>query len=80
MQVALDEGPGPSIKYQFVELSKLHQVVAQLIRCSDVSEQCQSSTQSARLLPNPYKDTSIGYDELMPVSPECVELLFNRTG
>lgn len=80
MQVALDEGPGPSINYQFVELSKLHQVVAQLIRCSDLSEQCQSSAQGARPLPNPYKDSSVAYDDLVSISPECVELLFNRTG
>ena len=27
IQVALDEGPGPPIKYQYAELSKLYQVV-----------------------------------------------------
>ena len=43
MLVALDEGPGPPIKYQHAELSKLYQVVSQLVRCCDVSEKCTSS-------------------------------------
>lgn len=43
MRVALDEGPGPNIKYQCPELTKLHQVVSQLIRCCDVSSKCNSS-------------------------------------
>lgn len=80
MQVALDEGPGPSIKYQYPELSRLHQVVSHLIRCSDISDRCQSSNQNGRPLPNPYKDPSIRYEDLMPLSPECVDILFNRTG
>lgn len=80
MQVALDEGPGPSIKYQYPELNKLHQVVSHLLRCSDISERCQSSNQNAQALPNPYKDPTIGYDELIPISMECADILFNRTG
>ena len=28
IQVALDEGPGPPIKYQYTELAKLYQVVS----------------------------------------------------
>lgn len=80
MQVALDEGPGPSIKYQYLELSKLHQVVSHLIRCSDISDKCQSSNQNARPLPNIYKEPSISYDDLIPLSPECIDILFNRTG
>ena len=43
MLVALDEGPGPPIKYQYAELSKLYAVVSQLIRCCDVNMRCQSS-------------------------------------
>lgn len=80
MQVALDEGPGPSIKYQYPELSKLHQVVSHLIRCSDVSDRCQSSTQNIRPLANPYKDANISYEDLIPISPECAEILFIRPG
>lgn len=43
MMVALDEGPGPPIKYQYAELSKLYSVVSQLVRCCDVSSKCTSS-------------------------------------
>ncbi|XP_067634379.1 probable ubiquitin carboxyl-terminal hydrolase FAF isoform X3 [Eurosta solidaginis] len=80
MQVALDEGPGPSIKYQYPELSKLHQVVSNLIRCSDISDKCQNSNQNAQPLENPYKDSNIRREELIPLSPECADILFNRTG
>lgn len=80
MQVALDEGPGPSIKYQYPELSKLHQVVSHLIRCSDISDRCQSSNQNARPLPNPYKEPNVSYDDLIPLSAECIDILFSRTG
>ena len=31
IQVALDEGPGPPIKYQYAELSKLYQVFGPLV-------------------------------------------------
>ncbi|XP_037946182.1 probable ubiquitin carboxyl-terminal hydrolase FAF isoform X2 [Teleopsis dalmanni] len=80
MQVALDEGPGPSIKYQYPELSKLHQVVSQLIRCSDISDKCQSSNQNARPLPNPFRDPSMNHEDLAPISADCVDILFSRTG
>ncbi|XP_032295412.1 probable ubiquitin carboxyl-terminal hydrolase FAF isoform X1 [Drosophila virilis] len=80
MQVAMDDGSGPSIKYQYPEFSKLHQVVSHLVRCSDVSDKCQSSNQNARPLPNPYKDASISQEELTPLSSECMDILFNRTG
>lgn len=43
MKVALDEGPGPPIKYQYAELGKLYQVVSLLIRSCDVSCKTQSS-------------------------------------
>lgn len=45
MLVALDEGPGPPIRYQYAELGKLYQVVSQLIRCCDTSSKMQSSVQ-----------------------------------
>ncbi|XP_017872976.1 PREDICTED: probable ubiquitin carboxyl-terminal hydrolase FAF isoform X2 [Drosophila arizonae] len=80
MQVAMDDGSGPSIKYQYPEFSKLHQVVSHLVRCSDVSEKCQSSNQNARPLPNPYKDPNISQEDLTPLSSECMDILFNRTG
>ena len=43
MLVALDEGPGPPIKYQYAELGKLYSVVSLLVRCCDVASRCQSS-------------------------------------
>lgn len=43
MLVALDEGPGPPIKYQYAELGKLYTVVSQLVRCCDVAARMQSS-------------------------------------
>lgn len=45
MAVSVDEGPGPAIKYQYTELTKLHQVVSLLVRCCDVSAKTQSSQQ-----------------------------------
>ncbi|KAH8382269.1 hypothetical protein KR009_002590 [Drosophila setifemur] len=80
IQVALDDGPGPAIKYQYPEFSKLHQVVSHLVRCSDVSEKCQSSNQNGRPLPNPFKDATVAHEDLTPLSTECMDLLFNRTG
>ncbi|XP_063224287.1 probable ubiquitin carboxyl-terminal hydrolase FAF-X isoform X9 [Bacillus rossius redtenbacheri] len=80
MLVALDEGPGPPIKYQYPELTKLHQVVSQLIRCCDVSAKAQSShmQQGASPLPNPYGDPSCP-DYIMPIQPQAAEILFGRT-
>ncbi|CAG9840067.1 unnamed protein product [Diabrotica balteata] len=76
MMVALDEGPGPAIKYQFTELGKLNQLVACLIRCCDVSSKCQNST-NGPVLPNPYKDPTIP-EYIMPISSPAAEILFNR--
>nr|CAD7574966.1 unnamed protein product [Timema californicum] len=80
MLVALDEGPGPAIKYQYPELTKLHQVVSQLIRCCDVSHKCQSSqmSQGNVALPNPYGDPACP-DFIMPIQPQAAEILFGRT-
>lgn len=50
MLVALDEGPGPPIKYQYAELGKLYTVVSQLVRCCDVSSRMQSSINGERSL------------------------------
>lgn len=77
MSVALDEGPGPAIKYQFAELSKLNQVVSCLVRCCDVSFKCQSSA-GGPVLPNPYRDLSC-HDYIMQLPPQASEILFGRT-
>lgn len=50
MLVALDEGPGPPIKYQYADLGKLYTVVSQLLRCCDVSSRMQSSINGECLL------------------------------
>lgn len=81
MLVAIDEGPGPVIRYQYPELTKLHQVVSILIRCCDVSARAQSShsQNNVQPLPNPYGDPSCGTDYLMPLQPSAAEILFSRT-
>lgn len=79
MQVALDEGPGPPIKYQYTELSKLHQVVSMLVRSSDISSRCQSSNNTSPIKPNIFVDPKVPLDQLLPLSSEAEELLFNRT-
>ena len=43
MLVALEEGPGPPIKFQYADLSKLYQTVALLVRCCDISSKMTSS-------------------------------------
>lgn len=74
MQVALDEGPGPAIKYEYTDFSKLHQVVSNLIRCTDLSGRCESST-GQPVLANPHAAA----ETLVPISPEAYEYLFGRT-
>lgn len=82
MKVALDEGPGPPIKYQYPELSKLHQVVSHLVRCTDVSEYNSGGQEDGNPTkikqPNKYIEQSLKPNELMPLSPEAEELLFGR--
>ncbi|XP_059619571.1 probable ubiquitin carboxyl-terminal hydrolase FAF isoform X2 [Phlebotomus argentipes] len=81
MQVALDDGPGPPIKYQYPEWSKLHQVVSHLVRCSDVSSRCTSSKNESgvRPQPNPYLEPNIPSENLVPLSQDACEYLFGRT-
>lgn len=43
MSLAIEESPGPVIKYPLVDLTKLYQVVTQLVRCCDLSAKCSSS-------------------------------------
>lgn len=76
MLVALDEGPGPAIKYQYTELGRLNQLVSCLIRCCDVSSKCKSSTGHA-VLPNPYAE--LGNNEyITQISPQAAELLYSN--
>ncbi|XP_065107920.1 ubiquitin carboxyl-terminal hydrolase 9X isoform X6 [Paramisgurnus dabryanus] len=78
MLVALDEGPGPPIKYQYAELGKLYTVVSQLIRCCDVTSRMQSSINGNPPLPNPYGDPNITAP-IMPLQQMVVDILFVRT-
>lgn len=77
MLVALDEGPGPAIKYQYAELGRLYQVVSQLIRSCDVSFKQQSSQTNTAPLPNPHGDPSCP-EPLMSIQPKVAEILYNR--
>ncbi|XP_066261614.1 ubiquitin carboxyl-terminal hydrolase 9X [Euwallacea similis] len=77
MLVALDEGPGPAIKYQYTELGKLNQLVSCLVRCCDVSSKCQSSIAGGQVRPNPYREFSID-DYIATISPQAADILFNR--
>lgn len=78
MLVALDEGPGPPIKYQYAELGKLYTVVSQLVRCCDVSSRMQSSINGNSPLPNPCGDPSLTAP-IMPLQQLVAEILFVRT-
>ncbi|XP_053083670.1 probable ubiquitin carboxyl-terminal hydrolase FAF-X isoform X1 [Pangasianodon hypophthalmus] len=77
MLVALDEGPGPPIKYQYAELGKLYTVVSQLLRCCDVSSRMQSSINGNPALPNPYGDSNLTAP-IMPLQQHVAEILFVR--
>ena len=77
MLVALDEGPGPPIKYQYADLGKLYQVVSLLVRCCDISSKTMSSVQSARVQPNPFIAEDLA-EYLIPIQTQVSELLFNK--
>uniref|UniRef100_A0A8D8QPH5 ubiquitinyl hydrolase 1 n=1 Tax=Cacopsylla melanoneura TaxID=428564 RepID=A0A8D8QPH5_9HEMI len=80
--IALDEGPGPPIKYQCPELSKLHSVVLLLVRCCDVTFKCMSVCPGSPVLRNPYlEDLEEGQQQagyLQPLDVNTSDLLFNR--
>ncbi|XP_076338950.1 ubiquitin carboxyl-terminal hydrolase 9X-like isoform X1 [Tachypleus tridentatus] len=79
MLVALDEGPGPPIRYQYAELGKLHQVVSILVRCCDVSCKTQSSVQENQPLPNPHAGDQVCANYIMPIQPQVADILYNKT-
>lgn len=79
MKVALDEGPGPPIKYQYAELGKLYQVVSLLIRCCDVTSKTQSSQAGSAPLPNPHAGDQVCQEYLMVIQPEVADILYNNT-
>ena len=77
MLVALDEGPGPPIKYQYADLGKLYQVVSLLVRCCDISSKTMSSMPGSPVLVNPFIAEELG-EYLMAIQPQVSELLFNK--
>lgn len=79
MKLALDEGPGPPIKYQYPEFQKLHQCVSVLVRSSDISKYCQSSSCDLPVKANIYIDSKVPYDQLLPLSAEAEDFLLKRT-
>jgi len=84
ISVALDDGPGPPIKYQYAELTKLYQVVATLVRCCDVSSLTQpyggAEGAGPSALPNPYLEPALQGEPLMTLQPQVADLLFQRYG
>ncbi|XP_050076338.1 probable ubiquitin carboxyl-terminal hydrolase FAF [Anopheles maculipalpis] len=81
MRVAMDDGTGPTIKYQYPDLSKLHHVVSHLVRSMDVSARCRSAISGTAVLPNKYiNDHITRKNTLIPMSEDCIDYLYNRTG
>lgn len=77
VSVAMDDGPGPPIKYQYADLSKLYQVVSILVRCCDLTSKCSSSHQGGSILKNPYGEEPEGVS-LHSLPPQVAEALFTR--
>ena len=75
--ISLDEGPGPPIKYQYADFSKLFQVVSILVRSCDVSAKCSTSSASSPVLPNPFGEEA-GGSFLMPLQSDVEDLLYKR--
>ncbi|KAA0188934.1 hypothetical protein HAZT_HAZT007000 [Hyalella azteca] len=77
MSLAVDEVAGPGLKSSCADLTKLYQVVAQLIRCCDLSSKCHSSVPNTTPLPNPHRDHTC-QQLLMIIQPRVAELLFGK--
>lgn len=81
INLALDDGPAPPIKYQCADLTKLYQCVSQLVRFCDVSSRCKSSVaeESSKPLPNPFSLEPSSPDFSSPTLQQSVgELLYGR--
>lgn len=78
MLFAIEDGPTSAIKYQYADLTKLHQVVSMLIRCCDISSKAHSSRAQLDVapLPNPYGDPACQNEYLMPIQPQAADILF----
>ena len=93
MTVALDEGPGPPIKYQYAELGKLYQVTLHHpynLTCSTnglngsqvvcmLIRCCDiSSKASSSVTGQPSLPNTFGEPPLMPIQPQVAEILYSR--
>ncbi|KAI1278141.1 putative ubiquitin carboxyl-terminal hydrolase FAF-X [Halotydeus destructor] len=84
MALALEEGPGPHIKYQYADLGKLYQVVSLLIRCCDVANRQICTPNETYSAPGPLAGTPLNpFAEdpekyIMPIQIDVAELLFAK--
>lgn len=78
MSLAIEESPGPVIKFPCVDLTKLYQCVSQLIRCCDLTSKCNSSIHNQPPRPNPHGDHTCP-EPLMPVQSRVAEILFTKS-
>ena len=76
MIIALDENIIPSLKSQYSEFGRLHQVVSILIRSCDISSKCTPNKTTDAILPNPYGFENGSYVGNLPA--DTTELLFNK--
>lgn len=79
MQAASDDVPGQPSKHQYPELCKLHHVVSQLVRCSDISTECSTPNEATTILPNIYGDPHINPEDRPKLSKEAMQYLFQST-
>lgn len=78
MQAASDESPGQPSKHQYPELSKLHQLVSQLVRCSDITSECSTPGEGA-FLQNIYAEPNLNPEDRPKLSKEAMQYLFQQT-
>lgn len=76
MSVAVEEGPGPAIKFQYAELGVLYQTVALLVRSCHVQSRAVSSHSDHQPIANPHCEPP---HPLQPLSPQADHLLFAKS-
>lgn len=78
MRAASDESPGQPSKHQYPELCKLHQLVSQLVRCSDITSECSTPTETPILL-NIYGEPNLNVEDRPKLSKDAMQYLFQQT-
>lgn len=76
--VAVDDGPGPPIKYQYADFSKLYAVVSLLVRSVNVSARCSSAMSEQAVMPNPYAEDPGNPVMNIQVMTKVADLLYSR--